>query len=162
VFLANDVRRVWTRRAVQSGLVVCLAALWGLHAAAAARFVRAPHEERTLTEPYWRSIAFGEPRWAADPAVVGLGRFAAGGDLVLTNIPEVVSLWTGRDVKPLPLRSQPVSGAILARHAGAIVLVHPGYRRLLWGVEEMDELVARGVCERLGQAGEGVFYRVRG
>ena len=155
------IRPVLQRPAVARRVVVAAAAvLWSLQAAAAIRYLDAPRESRDLTAPYWRSVVFGDPAWREDPAVQGLLRTAGPWTLVLTNVPDVVALWTDRRVKPLPDRGRADWREAVGDHPGAVVLVHPMHRRVLIGVEEMEQLVVEGTVERLGRIGEGVFYRV--
>lgn len=139
-----------------AGIVLLL-----LQGAATVRYVRGPLEDRSLTHPYWRSVLFGESRWASDPAIAGLADFAPPGTLILSNIADAVAIWTGYPTKSLPPRGNSAFVGAITRHHGAIVLVHPEHRRVVVGLEELDAMTSAGFCTYLGRRGEGVFYRVR-
>jgi hypothetical protein len=103
---------------------------------------------------------FGDRRWTDDEAVRGALDAAPPGTLLLSNIADVIAIWSDRPVKSLPAREEPGVEKRIMSHPGAIVLIHPAHRRLLAGVEELDRMVAEGKCAPLGVRGEGHLYRV--
>jgi 4-amino-4-deoxy-L-arabinose transferase-like glycosyltransferase len=150
------------RRGLRPIVVLCIVALACLQAAAAYRYLCGPREDRSLTAPYWRSTAFADPSWRNDATIQELVAIAPRGTLVLTNLSDVVSLWTDRPTKSLPDRNDPDLEEKIAVHRRAVVLVHRQYRQPLAGVDELDAMVQDGRCWFLGRKGEGYFYRVRG
>ncbi len=154
----NAARR---RFGFRGAVIAAGAVLFLIQTAATVRYVRGPLEDRSLTHPYWRSVLFGESGWAQDPAIAGLAEFAPPGTLVLSNIADAVAIWTDYPTKSLPPRGGRAYASEIARHRGALVMVHPEHRRVVIGYEEMEAMAESGACARLGRRGDGIFYRVR-
>jgi 4-amino-4-deoxy-L-arabinose transferase-like glycosyltransferase len=155
---AAPLRLARTRR--MRTIAIAATLLFSIQTAAMIRYVTGPREDRSQTNPYWRSTVFATPRWARDPAIRGACSMSSPGTPILSNIADVFALWTDRPAKQLPLRRDSNLGDLISRHPGAVVLIHPAHRRLFVGVEEMERLVAGGKCVSLGARGEGRLYRV--
>ncbi len=145
------------RRAV---LVAAASVLLILQTVATMRYVRGPFEARADTNPYWRSIVFGDPRWAEDPAIANMRRIVPEDGLVLSNIADVVAIWTDRSAKPIPRVDDPRGPEILSGFPGAYVLIHPRYRRPWMGIDDLERMVREGRCKDVGPCGDASLYRV--
>lgn len=119
-------------------------------------------ETRTVTTPYWTSSQWDDAVWAEDPGLGQIQAMVGPGDVVISNMWDLVGIRTGLATKALPEYAWKGFPEKLWDFPGSLIAVNDRLRRYRVTTEDLHELArTTGKLEYLGRSGDWSFFSIR-